>query len=150
MRFGAGGPLVQWPRTRNKIDQQLLNTCRRLLAIVHVSPQFCAQLGAGKTYILMGEPAALQVPALRPFPIGSLCERGDSPAGRLGLTTVPVQGQLLVVCRLCWLCVNVRSLATGGDVSSETIASIEEVLSLSCQRLREELEEVHGEAAFNS
>ena len=98
----------------------------------------------------MGKLAALQVPPPRPFPICALCERGDSPAGRLGFTTLPVHGQLLVVCRLCWLCVNVHELATGGDVSSETVASIEHVLSVSYQRLRAELEEVHGEAAFNS
>ena len=40
-------------------------------------------------------------------------------------------------------------MATGGNVSNETAASIEQVLSLSYQRLWAELEEVLGEAAFN-
>ena len=100
-------------------------------AIVRVSPQFCASLGTGENAKLMGEAAALQVPPPRPFPICALCEQGDSPAGRLGPTTLPVHGLLLVVCRLCWLCVSMRELATGGDISSETIASIERELPTS-------------------
>ena len=79
----------------------------------------------------MDAPAGSQVPSLRPVLFCALCERGDSPAGRLGLITLPARVHLLVVCRLCWLCANVLELATGGDVSDETIANVEYVLTLS-------------------
>ena len=99
---------------------------------------------------MMDELAGSQVPSLRPVPFCDLCERADFPAGRLGLTTLPAHGHLLVVCRLCWLCANVRELATSGDVSGETIANVEYVLTLSYQRLRAELEQVHSGSTHHS
>ena len=79
----------------------------------------------------------------------ALCERGDVPPGRLGLTTLPAHSSLICVCRLCWLCVTVRELATGGDVDAGTLSEVEAILEVVYQRLRGELEAVHAAAPRN-
>ena len=92
---------------------------------------------------------AEQLPQARLVPSCSLCQRGDLPSGRLGLTTLPAHGELIVVCRVCWLCVTVRELATGGDVAEPTLWNVEAVLDATYQRLRRELEQVHSGTPHN-
>ena len=79
---------------------------------------------------------------LRPLPTrccGS-CLRTEGPGEPLALTTLARNGELFLVCRLCFLSSEVRELATGGGVSQALVERVEARLYGLYTELRTELE----------
>ena len=72
------------------------------------------------------------------------CARADVPEGSLGLTTLARDGELVVICRTCFLSAEVHELATGGGVSAELSQHVEEQLFTLYSLLRAEIESRYG------
>ena len=73
------------------------------------------------------------------FPRCSACERAESPSRPLYFTTLAQGGQVFLVCQHCFLCIQVREIGSGGDISNATLEEVRVSLLRIYELLRTEL-----------
>ena len=71
------------------------------------------------------------------------CQRSEAVDRPLHLTTLTQGGQLFVVCQHCFLCIQIRELGSGGDVTNATLEEVRIGLLQIYERLRQELSEAY-------
>ena len=76
----------------------------------------CAQMSSTRT--------SPQVSLSGAFPRCSACERAEAPSRPLYFTTLAQGGEVFLVCQHCFLCIQVREIGSGGDISNATLEEV--------------------------